>query len=557
MTQVAKKILVTCALPYANGSIHLGHMLEHIQADIWVRYQRMRGHQVYFICADDAHGTPIMLKAQQLAMVPEDMINKMHLEHQTDFSSFYISYDQYHSTHTEENHQLSTLIYQRLKENGYIKSRTISQLFDPEKAMFLPDRFVKGTCPQCHSSDQYGDNCEVCGATYNPTDLINPQSAISGATPVMRQSEHFFFDLSAFSEMLRAWTRSGALQEQVANKTQEWFESGLQEWDISRDAPYFGFEVPDAPGKYFYVWLDAPIGYMGAFKNLCQKHSDIHFEEFWDSNSHADLYHFIGKDIIYFHSLFWPAILEGSQFRKPTKLFVHGHLTINGAKMSKSRGTFIKARTYLAHLDADCLRYYYATKLSARIDDIDLNLNDLVHRVNADIVNKVVNLASRNASFINKRFNGQLSATVADPVLYATFVNASTSIGEAFTTRETSRAIREIMALADLANRYVDAQAPWCLAKQEGHERELQVICSMGIQLFRVLMTYLKPVLPSLAERAEAFLAIPLTWDAMSKPLLSHRISPFKVLFRRIELLQVAAIVEEAKRVRGEDRINC
>ncbi|CAJ0997965.1 methionine--tRNA ligase [Sodalis praecaptivus] len=547
MTQVAKKILVTCALPYANGSIHLGHMLEHIQADIWVRYQRMRGHQVYFICADDAHGTPIMLKAQQLGMAPEEMINEMNLEHQTDFAGFGISYDNYHSTHSEENRQLSTLIYQRLKENGYIKSRTISQLFDPEKAMFLPDRFVKGNCPKCHSPDQYGDNCEVCGATYNPTDLINPKSAVSGATPVMRESEHFFFDLPAFSDMLRAWTRSGALQEQVANKMQEWFESGLQQWDISRDAPYFGFEVPDAPGKYFYVWLDAPIGYMGAFKNLCQKRSDLRFDEFWEVNSQTDLYHFIGKDIVYFHSLFWPAMLEGSQFRKPTNLFVHGYVTVNGAKMSKSRGTFIKASTYLAHLDADCLRYYYAAKLSSRIDDIDLNLEDFIQRVNADIVNKVVNLASRNAGFINKRFDGQLAATVADPALYATFVSAATSIGEALNSRETSRAIREIMALADLANRYVDEQAPWVVAKQEGREADLQAICSMGIQLFRVLMTYLKPVLPSLAARAEAFLASPLSWDAVSTPLVSHRISPFKALFNRIEPAQVEAVVEASR----------
>lgn len=547
MTQVAKKILVTCALPYANGSIHLGHMLEHIQADIWVRYQRMRGHQVYFICADDAHGTPIMLKAQQLGIAPEEMINEMNLEHQTDFAGFGISYDNYHSTHSEENRQLSTLIYQRLKENGFIKTRTISQLFDPEKAMFLPDRFVKGSCPKCHSPDQYGDNCEVCGATYNPTDLINPKSAVSGATPVMRESEHFFFDLPAFSEMQRAWTRSGALQEQVANKMQEWFESGLQQWDISRDAPYFGFEVPDAPGKYFYVWLDAPIGYMGAFQNLCQKRSDLSFNEFWDVDSKADLYHFIGKDIVYFHSLFWQAMLEGSYFRKPTNLFVHGYVTVNGAKMSKSRGTFIKASTYLAHMDADCLRYYYAAKLSSRIDDIDLNLEDFIQRVNADIVNKVVNLASRNAGFINKRFDGQLAATVADPALYATFVNAATSIGDTFNSRETSRAIREIMALADLANRYVDEQAPWVVAKQEGREADLQAICSMGIQLFRVLMTYLKPVLPSLAERAEAFLAAPLTWNDLSAPLVSHRIRPFKALFSRIEAAQVEAVIEASR----------
>ncbi|WP_194445139.1 methionine--tRNA ligase [Klebsiella pneumoniae] len=450
MTQVAKKILVTCALPYANGSIHLGHMLEHIQADVWVRYQRMRGHEVNFICADDAHGTPIMLKAQQLGITPEQMIGEMSQEHQTDFAGFDISYDNYHSTHSDENRELSELIYTRLKENGFIKNRTISQLYDPEKGMFLPDRFVKGTCPKCKSPDQYGDNCEVCGATYSPTELIDPKSVVSGATPVMRDSEHFFFDLPSFSEMLQAWTRSGALQEQVANKMQEWFESGLQQWDISRDAPYFGFEIPNAPGKYFYVWLDAPIGYMGSFKNLCDKRGDTtSFDEYWKKDSTAELYHFIGKDIVYFHSLFWPAMLEGSNFRKPTNLFVHGYVTVNGAKMSKSRGTFIKASTWLNHFDADSLRYYYTAKLSSRIDDIDLNLEDFVQRVNADIVNKVVNLASRNAGFISKRFDGVLAAELADPALYKTFTDAAESIGEAWDSREFGKAIREIMALAD------------------------------------------------------------------------------------------------------------
>ncbi|SNC58975.1 Methionine--tRNA ligase [Sodalis endosymbiont of Henestaris halophilus] len=547
MTQLTKKILVTCALPYANGSIHIGHMLEHIQADIWVRYQRMRGHQVYFICADDAHGTPIMLKAQQLGITPQEMIHNINLEHQSDFASFSISYDNYHSTHSEDNRELSMLIYQRLKKHGYIKKKIISQLFDPDKAMFLPDRFVKGTCPKCHSHDQYGDNCEVCCATYNPTDLINPKSTLSESSPVIRESEHFFFDLPAFSDMLYSWTRSGALQDQVANKIQEWFKSGLQQWDITRDAPYFGFEVPDQPGKYFYVWLDAPIGYMSSFKNFCKKNSHINFNEFWDLNSKASIYHFIGKDIIYFHSLFWPAILEGSQFRKPTNLFVHGYVTVNGTKMSKSRGTFIKASTYLAHLDADCLRYYYAAKLSSRIDDIDLNLEDFVQRVNTDIVNKVVNLASRNAGLINKRFDGELAATIADPELYATFVKAATSIGEAFSNRETNRAIREIMTLADLANRYVDEQAPWIVAKEKGRDRDLQAICSMGIQMFRVLMTYLKPVIPSLTMRAEAFLATTLTWDAVSTPIVTHRISPFKTLFSRIVPSQVDAIIEESR----------
>ena len=547
MTQVAKKIMVTCALPYANGSIHLGHMLEHIQADIWVRYQRMRGNQVYFICADDAHGTPIMLKSQQLGITPEQMIAEMSQEHQADFAGFNISYDNYHSTHGEENRVLSEQIYTRLKANGHIKNRTISQLYDPEKGMFLPDRFVKGSCPKCKSPDQYGDNCEVCGATYSPTELINPQSAVSGATPVMRDSEHFFFDLPAFSDMLQAWTRSGALQDQVANKMQEWFESGLHQWDISRDAPYFGFEIPDALGKYFYVWLDAPIGYMGSFKNLCDKRGDLDFDEFWNKDSTTELYHFIGKDIVYFHSLFWPAMLEGSNYRKPNNLFVHGYVTVNGAKMSKSRGTFIKASTWLQHLDADSLRYYYAAKLSSRIDDIDLNLEDFVQRVNADVVNKVVNLASRNAGFITKRFDGKLAAELADPALFKTFTDASEKIGEAWAAREYGRAIRDIMALADVANRYVDEQAPWVVAKQEGRDADLQAICSMGINMFRVLMTWLKPVLPSLAERTEAFLNCELSWDAVQQPLLDHSIASFKALYSRIEMNKVEALIEASK----------
>ncbi len=413
--------------------------------------------------------------------------------------------------------------------------------------MFLPDRFVKGTCPKCKSPDQYGDNCEVCSATYSPTELIDPKSVVSGATPVLRDSEHFFFDLPSFSAMLQAWTRSGALQDQVANKMQEWFESGLQQWDISRDAPYFGFEIPDAPGKYFYVWLDAPIGYMGSFKNLCDKRGDIDFDEFWRKDSTTELYHFIGKDIVYFHSLFWPAMLEGSNFRKPNNLFVHGYVTVNGAKMSKSRGTFIKASTWLQHLDADSLRYYYAAKLSSRIDDIDLNLEDFVQRVNADIVNKVVNLASRNAGFITKRFEGKLAAELADPALYQTFVDASEKIGDAWAAREYSRAIREIMALADLANRYVDEQAPWVVAKQEGRDADLQAICSMGINLFRILMTWLKPVLPSLSARAEGFLNCELSWDAIAQPLLDHQVAPFKALYSRIEMAKVEGLIDASK----------
>lgn len=547
MSHVANKLLVTCALPYANGSIHLGHILEHIQADIWVRYQRMRGKEVHFICADDAHGTPIMLKAQQLGITPEAMIEEMSKEHQQDFAGFNISYDNYHSTHSEENRQLSTKIYLALKKNGHIKSKTISQLYDKEKGMFLPDRFVKGTCPKCKAPDQYGDNCEVCGSTYSPTELINPRSVVSGSTPVMRETEHYFFDLPAFSNMLQEWIRSGALQEQVANKMQEWFDSGLQQWDITRDAPYFGFEIPDAPGKYFYVWLDAPIGYMGSFLNLCEKRGDLSFDEFWNKESKTDLYHFIGKDIVYFHSLFWPAVLEGSEYRKPTNLFVHGYVTVNGAKMSKSRGTFITARAYLDHFDADCLRYYYAAKLSSRIDDIDLNLEDFVQRVNSDIVNKVVNLASRTAGFISKRFDGKLAASLDDAKLYQHFVDMQESIAQCFENREFGKAIREIMALADEANRYIDEKAPWVVAKQEGKEAELQAICTMGINLFRVLMTYLKPILPSLTERSEAFLQTELTWNALSQPLLNHEITKFKALFNRIEMDKANAMVEVSK----------
>ncbi|WP_336290524.1 methionine--tRNA ligase [Aeromonas dhakensis] len=543
-----RTMLVTCALPYANGSIHLGHMLEHIQADIWVRYQRMRGHQVHFVCADDAHGTPIMLKAQQLGITPEEMIAAVSQEHQADFAGFNISFDNYHSTHSDENRELAGLIYGRLQAGGKIKSRTISQLFDPEKSMFLPDRFVKGTCPKCKSPEQYGDNCDSCGATYSPTELIDPKSAVSGATPVMKDSEHFFFDLPQFETWLADWVRgSGAIQEEMANKMQEWFESGLQQWDITRDAPYFGFEIPGAPGKYFYVWLDAPIGYMASFKNLCNKRGDIDFDSYWKADSDAELYHFIGKDIAYFHCLFWPSMLEGAGFRKPTKVNVHGYVTVNGAKMSKSKGTFIKASTYLNHLDPECLRYYYAAKLNSRIDDLDLNLEDFVQRVNADVVNKLVNLASRNAGFIAKRFDGKLAATCAEPELYAEFANARTAIAEAYESREFSRAIREIMALADKANRYVDDKAPWVIAKQEGADAELQAVCSVGINLFRVLMAYLKPVMPLLAERAEAFLAETLSWDGIATPLVDHTVTPFKALFSRIEPAKIDAMIEASK----------
>ena len=543
-----RNILVTSALPYANGSIHLGHMLEYIQTDMWVRFQKLRGNQCTYVCADDAHGSAIMLRAEKEGITPEQLIANVQAEHSADFAEFLVDFDNFPSTHSEENREMSSAIYIKLREAGHIATRSITQYFDPEKKMFLADRFIKGTCPKCGTEDQYGDNCEKCGATYAPTDLKNPKSAISGATPVLKDSEHFFFKLPDFDAMLKSWTRSGALQDAVANKIAEWLDAGLQQWDISRDAPYFGFEIPNAPGKYFYVWLDAPIGYMGSFKNLCDKRGDtVSFDEYWKKDSTAELYHFIGKDIVYFHSLFWPAMLEGSNFRKPTNLFVHGYVTVNGAKMSKSRGTFIKASTWLNHFDADSLRYYYTAKLSSRIDDIDLNLEDFVQRVNADIVNKVVNLASRNAGFIAKRFDGVMAAELADPALYKTFTDAAATIGDAWETREFGKAVREIMALADLANRYVDEQAPWVVAKQEGRDADLQAICSMGINLFRVLMTYLKPVLPQLAARAEAFLNTELAWDAMAQPLLGHKVNTFKALYNRIEMKQVEALVEASK----------
>ena len=546
MSKQHRQILVTCALPYANGPIHLGHMLEHIQADIWVRFQRMRGNEIYFVCADDAHGTPIMLKADQMGITAEQLIAEVQQSHYADFCGFNISFDNYHSTHSDENRELSEMIYTRLKENGFIKSRTISQLFDPEKSMFLPDRFVKGTCPKCKAEDQYGDNCEVCSATYSPTELINPRSAVSGATPVVKESEHFFFDLPSFEVMLKEWNRSGALQSEVANKMQEWFDSGLQQWDISRDAPYFGFKIPGTENKYFYVWLDAPIGYMASFQNLC-KREQIDFDTFWKKDSGAELYHFIGKDIMYFHSLFWPAMLEGASLRKPSNIFVHGYVTVNGEKMSKSRGTFIQAATYLKHLDPECLRYYYAAKLSNRIDDLDLNLEDFVQRVNTDLVNKLVNLASRNAGFIQKRFEGKLAAQLDDQALFDEFIAQSEQIATYYENREFGKAIREIMALTDKANKYVDDKAPWVIAKEEGRDAELQAVCSQGIQMFRVLMGYLKPVLPKLAERSEAFLQAELTWENLAQPLLAHQIAPFKALFSRLDPKQIDAMIEASK----------
>lgn len=546
MATSQRKILVTSALPYANGPIHLGHMLEYIQTDIWSRYQKLRGHECHYICADDAHGTPIMLKAQQLGIAPEDMIAQVNKEHQQDFADFNVAFDNYHSTHSEENRLMASDIYLKLRDNGYIKSKSISQLFDPEKSMFLPDRFVKGTCPKCKSPEQYGDNCDSCGATYSPTELINPKSAVSGATPVMKDTEHFFFDLPAFEGMLKEWTRSGALQVEMANKLDEWFEQGLQQWDITRDAPYFGFEIPDAPGKYFYVWLDAPIGYMGSFKNLCDKRPELSFDEFWGKDSTAEVYHFIGKDIVYFHSLFWPAMLHGSGYRQPNSVYAHGYVTVNGAKMSKSKGTFIKARTYLDHLDPEYLRYYYAAKLSSRIDDLDLNLEDFAQRVNSDLVGKLVNLASRTAGFITKRFDGKL-AKIADTTLTEAFLAKQDVIADFYESREYGKAMREIMALADIANGFVADAAPWQMVKHDDQQEAAHQVCSNALNLFRILVTYLKPVLPRLAQDVEAFFQLPLTWDALSQDLAGHEIAPFKAMMQRVELDKVNAMVADSK----------
>ncbi|MBD1598677.1 methionine--tRNA ligase [Pseudomonas sp. CA3A] len=543
-----RQILVTSALPYANGSIHLGHMVEYIQTDIWVRFQKMRGNQCYYVCADDTHGSAIMLLAEKRGISAEALIDGVWAEHTTDFADFLVEFDNYYSTHSPENRTLSSEIYRRLRDAGYISTRSVTQYFDPEKNMFLADRFIKGDCPKCGAEDQYGDNCEKCGATYAPTELKNPRSAVSGATPVLRDSEHFFFRLPAFQAMLQAWTRSGTLQDAVANKLAEWLDSGLQEWDISRDAPYFGFEIPDAPGKYFYVWLDAPVGYMASFKNLCSKRPELDFDAFWGKDSTAELYHFIGKDIVNFHALFWPAMLEGAGLRKPTALNVHGYLTVNGQKMSKSRGTFIKARTYLDHLSPEYLRYYYAAKLGRGVDDLDMNLEDFVQKVNSDLVGKVVNIASRCAGFIHKGNGGRLVAGNAAPELSDAFLAAVPSITDAYENRDFARAMREIMALADRANAWIADKAPWALAKQEGRQAEVQAICALGINLFRLLVVFLKPVLPNLARDAEAFLNVaPLRWDDLNSLLQDHPLNPFKPLMTRIDPANVDAMVEASR----------
>ena len=545
-----RKILVTSALPYANGPLHMGHLVEYIQTDIWVRFQKLSGNLCTYVCADDAHGTAISLHAEKLGISPEESVARINVERIRDFGDFHVAFDNYHSTHSDENRRLSESIYLSLKASGHIVSRTIVQAYDPEKQMFLADRYIKGDCPKCGAQDQYGDNCEVCGATYSATELNNARSAISGATPVDKESEHFFFKLSDFADFLRQWTRSGTISGEIANKLAEWLDAGLQDWDISRDAPYFGFEIPGQPGKYFYVWLDAPIGYMAAFENLCQRRKDLDFDEYWRKESQCEVHHFIGKDIVNFHCLFWPAMLHGANYRTPTRVNVHGYLTINGEKMSKSRGTFITARTYLEHLDPEYLRYYYAAKLSSRIDDLDLNTEDFVQRVNADLVGKVVNIASRNAGFIKKRFHGQLSANDGAPELTAQFQAAAQGIAGHYEGREFGKAMREIMALADRANAWIDEVKPWVLAREADKTLILHDVCSTGINLFRLLMIYLKPVLPAMALKVEAFLNVaPLTWQDSQTLLFNHPVNTFEPLMTRVEADKVAAMIDASKEV--------
>ena len=544
MTSARRRILVTSALPYANGPLHLGHMLEQVQTDIWVRFQRSRGHECYYICADDAHGTAIMLTAEKLGISAQEQIDRVGAQHRRDSADFAISFDNFHSTHAAETRRWSEVIYARLKAQGHIAARTITQAYDPEKGLFLADRFIKGTCPNCRAPDQYGDNCEACGATYSPADLIDAVSALSGAKPVNRESEHFFFRLPLFADTLREWIGSGALQEAVANKLREWTDTELKEWDITRDAPYFGFEIPGHKDKFFYVWLDAPVGYMGSFENFCARRPDVDFDAFWERGHDTELYHFIGKDIVNFHGLFWPAILHSAGLRTPSAVYAHGFLTVNGTKMSKSRGTFIDARHYLEHLSAEYLRYYFAAKLGAGVEDIDLNLDDFVQRVNADVVGKLVNIASRCAGFLRKGFHNRTSTAPVEPALMRRFTDAAEPIAEAFEAREFSRALRLIMELADQANQYIDEHKPWQLAKDPQQRQRVQDVCSAGINCFRMLMIYLQPVLPRTAQRAAAFLRSELVWSELPRQLLGHELAPFTPLLQRIDPKVVTRMIE-------------
>ena len=545
---MSRRILVTSALPNANGPIHLGHVLEQIQTDIWVRFQRMRGHQAIYVCADDTHGTATMIKAEQEGVTAEALVESMRQLHVADSQGFLINHDNYYSTHSPENQHYSELIYTRLQAAGLIFTEQVEQLYDPEKGLFLADRFVVGGCPRCRTPDQYGDNCEACGATYNANELIDPKSIFSGATPELRGSDHYFFDLARYTEFLKTWTRSDAVQTEIANKLSEWLDDGLRAWDISRDAPYFGFTIPGTTDKYFYVWMDAPIGYMASFQNLCDQHDDLNFDDFWAPDSSAEVHHFIGKDIVNFHALFWPAVLDGANFRTPTKVHAHGFLTVDGTKMSKSRGTFILAKTYLEHLNPEYLRYYYAAKLNGSVDDLDLNLEDFAARVNADLVGKVVNIASRTAGFLVKQFDGVLAEQVHDPELMNQFHAQVEPIAALFEQGDTAKAMREITSLADAANQYIAKHEPWNMAKDPDQRDAVQLVCSQGINMFRCLAVFLKPVLPSTAQKAEAFLNTPpLTWSDAEAPLLGHTINKFKPMLQRIETSQIEKMIEASK----------
>ena len=553
MPDKPRKILVTSALPYVNGPPHMGHMVEYIQTDIWVRFQKLRGHSCIYVCASDAHGTPIMLKARELGITPEELTTTNSEEFISVFEAFGVDFDNYHTTHSPENEALTVEMFEALRAIGDIYTKTIEQAYDEKEGMFLPDRFVRGTCPRCKSEDQDGDACEVCGATYTPEDLIDPVSVISGTTPVKRESEHYFFKLSEYEQRLREWMQEATLDKNVISKLDEWFEAGLRDWDISRDGPYFGFRIPGTEDKYFYVWLDAPVGYPASFKHLCERRPDLDFDEYWRPGHDTEVFHFIGKDIMYFHTLFWPAVLQGAGFRTPTSVYAHGFLTVNGQKMSKRRGTFIMARTYLDNLNPSYLRYYYAAKLGPTIEDIDLNLEDFTARVNSDLVGKLVNIASRCAGFIGKRFDGKLTDSLPEPELFAEFANASETIAEHFESREYSKAMRVIMSLADTANRYIDAQKPWVMIKDEARLDEVQAVCTQGLNMFRSLMVYLTPVIPVVADGAREFLAEKSwNWESASSPLLGATINKFTPLLTRVEQSQIDNMVDQSKETTGE-----
>jgi methionyl-tRNA synthetase len=541
--------MVSSALPYANGYIHMGHLVEYIQSDIWARFQKLRGHKCTYVCAADTHGTPIMIKAREENITPEELVTRVSKEQHEDLQAFDVAFDNFYTTHSEENEQLVVRMFEALRDADHIYTKIVQQAFDEQEKMFLPDRFVRGTCPRCKSEDQYGDACEVCGATYNPSDLIDPMSVLSGTKPVWKESEHYFFRLSAFDERLRKWIEAADLHRNITSKLEEWFEAGLQDWDVSRDAPYFGFLIPGTEDKYFYVWLDAPMGYVASFLNLCNRRDDLDFDEYWMPGHDTEVYHFIGKDIVYFHTLFWPAVLEGAGFRTPDSVFAHGFLTINGTKMSKARGTFINARSYLKYLNPSSLRYYYAAKLGPGMDDIDLNLDDYIARVNSDLVGKLVNIASRCAGFVSKGFDGQLADSLDDPELFAEFVAQSETIAEHYERREYSKAMRIVMSLADKANRYIENKKPWVMVKTDDQAGDVQTVCTQGLNMFRTLMIYLTPVIPSLAAESQAlFREDPWTWDAAVTPLLAHSISKYKPLLTRVEQSQVDKMVEDSSK---------